>query len=104
MATAAPHPPNCFATLLRLPAERVQHVLRHEPPLKEPLAAYAAREVKSAAAVGNSAALRVNLDVLAVLGGETVCNTPAEFGAFLDADIARWKDVAARGGIRIQQQ
>jgi tripartite-type tricarboxylate transporter receptor subunit TctC len=43
-------------------------------------------------------------DKLAVLGGETVCNTPAEFGAFLAADIARWKDVAARGSIRIQQQ
>lgn len=41
---------------------------------------------------------------LSVLGGETVCNTPAEFGAFLDADIARWKDVAGKGGIRIQQQ
>ena len=43
-------------------------VLRHEPPLKEPLAAHAAREVKSAAAVGNTAALRVSAEVLAVLG------------------------------------
>ena len=33
-----------------------------------PLAAHAAREVKSAAAVGNTAALRVSAEVLAVLG------------------------------------
>ena len=41
-------------------------MLRHEPPLKEPLAAHASKLVKSAGA--NTAALRVNLDVLAVLG------------------------------------
>ena len=69
--TASPHPPNCFATLLRLPADRVQQVLRHEPPLKEPLATYAAREVKTAAAKGNAAGCHVNPDVLAVLGIET---------------------------------
>jgi tripartite-type tricarboxylate transporter receptor subunit TctC len=41
---------------------------------------------------------------LAVLGGETVCNTPAEFRAFLTADIARWKDVAAKANIALQPQ
>ncbi|WP_291826679.1 tripartite tricarboxylate transporter substrate binding protein [Bosea sp. (in: a-proteobacteria)] len=39
---------------------------------------------------------------LAVLGGETVCNTPAEFRDYLAADIARWKDVAAKASIKIQ--
>ncbi len=39
---------------------------------------------------------------LAVLGGQTVCNTPAEFGAFLAADIARWKDVATKANISLE--
>lgn len=41
---------------------------------------------------------------LAVLGGETVCNSPAEFKAFLAADIARWKDVAGKAGVTLQAQ
>ncbi|WP_181832651.1 Bug family tripartite tricarboxylate transporter substrate binding protein [Bosea caraganae] len=41
---------------------------------------------------------------LAVLGGETVCNSPAEFRSFLAADIARWKDVAAKASIKIEAQ
>lgn len=41
---------------------------------------------------------------LAVLGGETVCNSPAEFRDFLAADIARWKDVAAKASIKIEAQ
>ena len=38
---------------------------------------------------------------LAVLGGDVVCNTPAEFRAFLAADIARWKEVAAAAKISL---
>lgn len=41
---------------------------------------------------------------LAVLGGETVCNSPAEFETFLAADIKRWKDVAAKAQIKIEAQ
>ena len=41
---------------------------------------------------------------LAVLGGETVCNSPAEFKSFLAADIARWKDVAGKAGVTLQAQ
>lgn len=41
---------------------------------------------------------------LAVLGGETVCNSPAEFKAFLAADIARWKDVAGKAEVTLQAQ
>lgn len=38
---------------------------------------------------------------LAVLGGDVVCNTPAEFRAFLAADIARWKEVATAAKISL---
>jgi tripartite-type tricarboxylate transporter receptor subunit TctC len=38
---------------------------------------------------------------LAVLGGDVVCNTPAEFRAFLGADIARWKEVATAAKISL---
>ena len=38
---------------------------------------------------------------LASLGGETVCNTPAEFAAFLASDVARWRDVAKKGNISL---
>lgn len=38
---------------------------------------------------------------LASLGGETVCNTPAEFATFLAADIARWREVAKKGNISL---
>lgn len=41
---------------------------------------------------------------LAVLGGETVCNSPAEFKSFLATDIARWKDVAGKAGVTLQAQ
>ncbi len=41
---------------------------------------------------------------LAVLGGETVCNSPAEFKSFLAADIARWKDVAGKAKVTLQAQ
>ncbi|KUL95107.1 hypothetical protein DK26_13865 [Bosea sp. WAO] len=41
---------------------------------------------------------------LAVLGGETVCNSPAEFKSFLAADIARWKEVAGKASITLQAQ
>lgn len=41
---------------------------------------------------------------LAVLGGETVCNSPAEFKAFLAADIARWKEVAGKANVTLQAQ
>ncbi|MDU0343580.1 tripartite tricarboxylate transporter substrate binding protein [Bosea rubneri] len=41
---------------------------------------------------------------LAVLGGETVCNSPAEFKSFLAADIARWKDVAGKANVTLQAQ
>ncbi|ODT44095.1 MAG: hypothetical protein ABS59_21500 [Methylobacterium sp. SCN 67-24] len=41
---------------------------------------------------------------LAVLGGETVCNSPAEFKSFLAADIARWKGVAGKAGVTLQAQ
>ena len=41
---------------------------------------------------------------LAVLGGETVCNSPAEFKSFLAADIARWKEVAGKANITLQAQ
>jgi tripartite-type tricarboxylate transporter receptor subunit TctC len=40
-------------------------------------------------------------DRLVALGGEAVCNTPAEFGQFLKSDIARWKEVAAKGNIKL---
>jgi tripartite-type tricarboxylate transporter receptor subunit TctC len=39
---------------------------------------------------------------LSVLGGETVCSTPAEFRGFLAADIARWKDVATKAGVTLE--
>jgi hypothetical protein len=32
-----------------------------------------------------------------------VCNPPAEFGAYLKADVTRWKDVAQRAKIRLEQ-
>ena len=38
---------------------------------------------------------------LAVLGGDVVCNTPAEFRTFLAADIARWKEVATAAKITL---
>jgi tripartite-type tricarboxylate transporter receptor subunit TctC len=38
---------------------------------------------------------------LEALGGETVCNSPAEFGQFLQADITRWKEVATKGNIKL---
>jgi tripartite-type tricarboxylate transporter receptor subunit TctC len=38
---------------------------------------------------------------LASLGGEIVCNTPAEFAAFLASDVARWRDVAKKGNISL---
>ncbi|MGL4636273.1 MAG: Bug family tripartite tricarboxylate transporter substrate binding protein [Beijerinckiaceae bacterium] len=38
---------------------------------------------------------------LVALGGETVCNNPTEFGQFLQADITRWKEVAAKGNIKL---
>lgn len=41
---------------------------------------------------------------LAVLGGETVCNSPSEFKSFLAADIARWKDVAGKANVTLQAQ
>lgn len=41
---------------------------------------------------------------LAVLGGETVCNSPAEFKTFVAADIARWKDVAGKANVTLQAQ
>jgi tripartite-type tricarboxylate transporter receptor subunit TctC len=41
---------------------------------------------------------------LAVLGGETVCNSPAEFKSFLAADIARWKEVAGKANVTLQAQ
>lgn len=41
---------------------------------------------------------------LAVLGGETVCNSPAEFKTFLANDIARWKEVAGKANVTLQAQ
>jgi tripartite-type tricarboxylate transporter receptor subunit TctC len=38
------------------------------------------------------------------LGGELVCNTPAEFAAFVAADVKRWREVAAKAGIRLETQ
>lgn len=40
---------------------------------------------------------------LASLGGEIVCNTPAEFAAFLASDVARWRDVAKKGNISLSR-
>jgi tripartite-type tricarboxylate transporter receptor subunit TctC len=56
------------------------------------------------AEIGKACADQEVQQKLAVLGGETVCNTPAEFRAFLTADIARWKDVAAKANIALQPQ
>lgn len=39
---------------------------------------------------------------LEALGGETVCNGPAAFAAFVEADIRRWRDVAQKAGIRLE--
>jgi tripartite-type tricarboxylate transporter receptor subunit TctC len=33
-----------------------------------------------------------------------VCNTPAEFAAFVAADVKRWREVAAKAGIRLETQ
>jgi tripartite-type tricarboxylate transporter receptor subunit TctC len=41
---------------------------------------------------------------LEALGGELVCNTAAEFSAFVETDIKRWRDVAQKGGIRLDVQ
>jgi tripartite-type tricarboxylate transporter receptor subunit TctC len=38
------------------------------------------------------------------LGGELVCNMPTEFTAFVDADITRWREVAAKAGIKLEAQ
>jgi tripartite-type tricarboxylate transporter receptor subunit TctC len=38
------------------------------------------------------------------LGGELVCNTPAEFAAFVAADVKRWREVAEKAGIRLEAQ
>jgi tripartite-type tricarboxylate transporter receptor subunit TctC len=38
------------------------------------------------------------------LGGELVCNTPAEFAAFVAADLKRWREVAEKAGIRLEAQ
>lgn len=40
---------------------------------------------------------------LASLGGEIVCNTPAEFAAFLASDVTRWRDVAKKGNISLSR-
>jgi tripartite-type tricarboxylate transporter receptor subunit TctC len=34
------------------------------------------------------------------MGFEVVGNTPAEFATFLDAELARWKQVVESGGIK----
>ena len=41
------------------------------------------------------------IEKLATLGGEMVCNTPAEFGEMIRADVARWRKVAREASIRI---
>ena len=41
------------------------------------------------------------IEKLATLGGEMVCNTPAEFGEIIRADVARWRKVAREASIRI---
>lgn len=38
------------------------------------------------------------------LGGELVCNTPAEFGAFVAADVKRWREVGGKAGIKLEAQ
>lgn len=38
------------------------------------------------------------------LGGELVCDTPAAFTAFVEADIRRWREVGQKGGIRLEAQ
>ncbi len=38
------------------------------------------------------------------LGGELVCNTPAEFAAFVAADVRRWREVADKAGIKLEAQ
>jgi tripartite-type tricarboxylate transporter receptor subunit TctC len=41
---------------------------------------------------------------LEALGGEVVCNPPAEFGAYITNDVKRWKEVANEAKIRLEQQ
>ena len=41
------------------------------------------------------------IEKLAALGGEMVCNTPAEFGANIRADVARWRKVVTEASIRV---
>ena len=41
------------------------------------------------------------IDKLAALGGEVVCNTPAEFAALIRSDVDRWRKVARDANIRV---
>ena len=37
------------------------------------------------------------------LGGETRAMTPAEFGKFLEDEIARWAPVAREAGVKLER-
>ena len=41
-------------------------------------------------------------ETLSGLGFEVVANTPEEFAAFQQQEVARWKDVITKGGIQLQ--
>lgn len=41
------------------------------------------------------------IDKLAALGGEVVCNTPAEFAAIIRSDVDRWRKVVREANIRV---
>jgi tripartite-type tricarboxylate transporter receptor subunit TctC len=38
----------------------------------------------------------------AAIGAETIANTPAQFGAFIDAESKRWEKVIRAAGVKVE--